>query len=111
MNDPSFTPTTLGAHLRQEKLAFPLHFDCHAGNWREAIDRYWFIGTVERFEESLAWLAGAFGQAMPEIPVVNETPRPVEPDPEDVEVFLRLNALDYEIYDEIRHRLARQLGR
>jgi hypothetical protein len=110
VDDPTFTPITLSASLRRENESlYCLHFNCTAENWREVLDRYWFIGTMERLDESLAYIADALGQTMPEIPHENSTPRSEEPDPEDIEAYLRLNALDYEIYHEICSRLDARL--
>ncbi|MFC0012017.1 glycosyltransferase [Devosia nitrariae] len=105
-DDPTFKPTTLSRHLRRKgQSAFCLHFGCSEKTWRKTIDRYWFIGTMERLEESLAYVADTLGKPLPEIPHENATERPVCPDPEDVEIFAKLNALDYEIYNEICARL------
>ena len=109
-DDPTFRPISLSASLRRKNRSdYCQHFNCNEKNWREVLDRYWFIGTIERLEESLGYIARTLDQPMVDIPWENTTPRPVEPDIEDVRAYLRLNELDYEIYNEIRRRLERRL--
>ena len=109
-DDPTFRPISLSASLRRKnKSDYCHHFNCNEKNWREVLDRYWFIGTVERLEESLGYIARALDQPMVDISWENTTPRPMEPDVEDVRAYLRLNELDYEIYNEICQRLEKRL--
>jgi hypothetical protein len=107
--DETWSPLPLGEYLRTASGAFLLHFDCTADDWRQVLDRYWFIGTLDRLEECLAFLAREMGKPLGEVPRLNETPRAEQPDPADVETFRRNNRLDYEIYEEIRTRLDRRL--
>lgn len=109
-DDPAFRPIPLSASMRRKnKSAYCLHFNCTEKNWREVLEHYWFIGTMERLEESLGYIARELGQPMVDVPWENTTPRPMEPDVEDVTAYLRINELDYEIYNEICRRLERRL--
>jgi hypothetical protein len=109
-DDPAFRPISLSASLRRtNKSAYCLHFNCNEKNWREVLNHYWFIGTMERLEESLGYIARELDRPMVDIPWENTTPRPMEPDVEDVRAYLRLNELDYEIYNEICRRLEKRL--
>ena len=107
---PGFVPVTLGEHLRKAKGMFGTHFNFDDHNWRQVLDRYWFVGTLERLPECLAWLADAFGKPLPPIPRLNEMPRPVAADPEDIAIFKERNRRDYMIFEEINRRLDSRLG-
>lgn len=100
---------TLAEHLklRPNYMASLLRAD--AGNWREILDRYWFVGTTERVQEGFDALARSFGK--PSLPVVrtNETVLADDSDPSRlppaaVADFMEANALDYEIYHEVNRR-------
>ncbi len=109
--DASHVPHALGEHLRGRHSSFLDWLDCDADNWRDRLDQYWFIGTLERMDECIEWLAGELGKPVPTgIPVENATPRTEEPTQEDVHTFRENNALEYEIYGEINARLDRLLG-
>ena len=107
--EPGFVPKTLSQRLREDPSDYIAHFGFTPENWREVLDRYWFIGTAERLEESLQYVADELGKPMPDLPRLNVTPRSEEPDPADVDAFARRHAFDYEVYNEIRARLDRRL--
>ena len=107
---PDFVPVTLGEHLRKAKGMFGTHFNFEDDNWRQVLDRYWFVGTLERLPECLAWLAEAFGKPLPPIPRLNEMPRPVAADPDDIAIFKERNRRDYAIFEDINRRLDSRLG-
>jgi hypothetical protein len=104
--DQTYEPVSLGEHLRNNKGIFLRHFECDESNWREAIDSYWFIGTLERLPESLEYLSAQLDKPMPDIvPHENSTQRDEDVTPEDIAIFRANNAVEYEIYDEIAARL------
>lgn len=109
--DPDFIPLALGEHLRRQPITLCDWLDCDETTWRARLDQYWFIGTLERFDECVAWLAREMGKPLPpSIPAENATVRDQEPTEEDIAAFRKKNALDYEIYDEINARLDRLIG-
>jgi hypothetical protein len=108
--DPRFKPVTLGQHLRKARGIYGIHYNFDDDNWRQVLDRYWFIGTLERLPECLAWLADQFGRELPEIPRLNVTPRPIAADPADIRAFKKRNRRDYAIFAEINRRLDSRLA-
>ncbi len=109
--DPDFVPKPLNEFLVERKRFYLSQFSATEENWREVLDRYWFIGTLERFGECVTYLADAMGKPRPEnLPVENVTPRSEEPDPDAVAAFKANNATDYAIYEEVNRRLDRLLG-
>jgi hypothetical protein len=109
-SEPGYAQRSLSQRLR-ESSDYVTHFEYDADNWREILDRYWFIGTMDRLEEGLHYIADTIGKPMPMlVPRLNATHRSEKPDPADVDAFARRNALDYAVYNEIRARLARRLG-
>nr|WP_255569774.1 hypothetical protein [Actibacterium sp. 188UL27-1] len=109
--DPDFEVQELGPFLRNSMGPFLQHFECGVDDWQAALDRYWFIGTLERLPECMAYLGRHFGKAPPAfVPHENQTTRLEQPDPEDIAAFKRRNAVEFEMYDEICARLDRRLG-
>lgn len=109
--DSDFVPNTLSQDLRNFQGTFQRYFECQDGNWREALDRYWFIGTLERMPECMAYLACQMGKPMPQtVPHKNATSRDEEIRDEDIAIFRENNAVDYEIYAAVSERLDKLLG-
>ncbi len=109
--DDDFVPKPLGEYLRSSGGLYLKHFECNADTWREALDSYWFIGTLERMEDCVSCLAVDLGKPVPDnLPTLNVTERSEMPDPDDIEVFVRNNLVEFEMYREISTRLADRLG-
>lgn len=78
-------------------------------NWREVIDRYWFIGTTERAQEGFDALAKCYEKPLVSVARTNETTVTGESNPENlpeeiVRAFEEANALDYKLYAEAKRR-------
>jgi hypothetical protein len=109
--DDTYEPRPIGEFLRTYGGLYKAHFSCTEDNWREALQRYWFIGTLERLDECIAWLARALGKPIPEdIDMLNVTERLETPDPADVAAFVERNRLEFDMYREISAQLATRLG-
>ncbi len=109
--DPSFELKPLGQFLREYEGLYLRHFECDEDTWRAALGGYWFVGTLERLDECLAWLASSLDKPLPdEVPVLNVTTRSETADPEDIKVFLKNNRVEFDIYREVSARLAAKLG-
>jgi len=77
-------------------------FPCNENNYKEILDRYFFIGIVERMQESFDKLAEMTGKKKIELPFTNTTEKDSQMDqltPEFREKFKQDNSLDYLIYD------------
>ncbi|MEM9032789.1 MAG: hypothetical protein AAGB18_09090, partial [Pseudomonadota bacterium] len=110
-HDPDFVPMALDEYLSTRRSGYLSQFDATEATWEDQIGRYWFIGTLERFEDCVTWLADALGKPVPNgLPVENVTPRTSEASPEAVAIFRANNAIDYAIYDEVNRRLDRLLA-
>ncbi|WP_366194071.1 glycosyltransferase [Meridianimarinicoccus marinus] len=111
-HDPGFTPLPIDEHLSRAPL-HPLayHLLSIDADWRRALERYWFIGTLEHMGPCLKWLAAAFGKPAPrDLPWLNRTPRTLQPSPEAVRRFREQAALDYDIYGAARERMEAALA-
>lgn len=110
--DEDFKPISLSEFLKTYPGLYLEHFECTKDNWREAIDRYWFIGTLERLDDCMDCLADALDKPRIErpLPRANATPRDLVPTDEDIRAFTVSAAIDFEIYREICKRLAVRLG-
>jgi hypothetical protein len=108
--DEAYQPIPLGDFLRsnqdQGRYLFLVCFECDKSNWREALDSYWFIGTLERMPECLDYLAAKLGKPAPGVlPHENSTARDEDVTEEDIAVFRANNAIEFEIYDAVAARL------
>jgi len=75
---------------------------CDETNYKEIIDRYFFVGIVEKSQESFDILADLIGKKRANIPFLNTSEKDSQVEeltPEFIEKFKKLNALDYKIYD------------
>jgi hypothetical protein len=101
--------------LRPNYIAqrFPATFD----NYKEVIDRYYFVGILEYAQESINLLSTISGKCPMPLPFMNRTQKIVRNEPGDgelsqdlVEQFKIDNALDYLIYDYCLERFKRKLA-
>lgn len=78
---------------------FPATLD----NYKDVVDRYFFVGILEQSEASVAALASIMGKAYKPLPWVNKSSKGISPDEgisqELITQFRNDNALDYLIYD------------
>lgn len=77
-------------------------FPCDENNYKEVLDRYLFIGIVERMQESMDKLADILNKRKLKVPVVNVSVKDSQRDfitPEFIKEFKELNKLDFLIYD------------
>jgi len=77
-------------------------FPCDETNYKEIIDRYFYIGIVERMQESFDKLAELTNKKKIELPYTNITEKDSQMEqltPEFIESFKENNKLDYLIYD------------
>ncbi|MBM7069041.1 glycosyltransferase [Actibacterium sp. 188UL27-1] len=110
--DKSYEIQAVGEWLRNAPAGLQRHFECGEDDWEAALDRYWFIGTLERLPECLAYLAYQFGKPAPKIvPHANPTAYAPDqtPNADDIAAFFHNNATDIEIYSGICQRLEMRL--
>jgi len=77
-------------------------FPCNESNYKEMLDRYYFIGIVEKFQESFDVLAAKTGKRKIILPKLNTSEKDeqmVDITPEFKKLFRELNELDYKIYE------------
>lgn len=76
--------------------------NCNEENYKEVLDRYFFIGIVDRMQESFDKLATILGKRKIKVPQYNTTEKDSqvsELTPEFIEEVKKLNELDYKIYN------------
>lgn len=77
------------------------------GNYKKELSKYYFIGIVEEFDNSIMQLSNLIKRPMPRIiPKLNRTERKSGRESIDIVYFKRLNALDYKIYEYAKQLLA-----
>ncbi len=77
-------------------------FPCDEANYREVLDRYFFIGILERMQESVDKLAALSGKRGFTVKKQNVSPKDEQQDLLDDQIlkeFKEINQLDYKIYD------------
>jgi len=109
--DPSFKNEPLSDFIRDRSGDLIRHFECNKDNWKEALDRYWFIGTLEQLPNCLRYLSAELNKPLDgAIPHENSTKRNELVPTEDAAHFRKNNKIDYEIYEEISRRLEQKLS-
>ncbi|WP_181708506.1 glycosyltransferase [Chthonobacter rhizosphaerae] len=104
-HEPGYERISVDVFLARCGSVFLHHMRCGPDKWRDALDRYWFVGTVERLPDCLAWLARRLRKPLPDIPILNATDRAAPPSAAAVDDFVARNAIDYEILAEVNRRL------
>ncbi len=92
----------LEEHLLYEPNWMAARFPCTQENYKEVLDRYFFIGILEQPQASLDKLVALMNKKLIKLPLENATERDQEElniSPEIIEEFKKLNYLDYLIYD------------
>jgi hypothetical protein len=108
LHDPIFAPRVLDTFITSMNGLLIPYLGCTAATWQETIDGYWFVGTLERADECLDWLARALGKPPPgPLPLTNVTPRDETPSPEAEAAFRRNAAAEFAMYDYVNRRLDR----
>ncbi len=77
-------------------------FPCDESNYKEVLDRYFFIGIVEKMQESMDKLSVLVNKRKIQIPLSNTTDKDSqvsELTPDFLNKFRERNKLDYMIYD------------
>ena len=78
-------------------------FNCNEDNYKEVLDKYFFIGIMEEYSASIKLLFRLLGiDSIPDIPIKNKTARDSRINKitdEIISEFKRENYLDYLIYD------------
>ena len=108
--DPEFTPLPIDEFFETYTGRYLTHFECSADDWKEVIDAYWFIGTLERMDACVDYLAAKLDR--PRIDVVrhNVTQEKEHPSPRAVAIFAERMALEFEIYRYIDAQLSERLA-
>lgn len=109
--DPAFLAPDLDAYLEAAPRHLGEHLASVDDDWRTALERYWFVGTVDRLEECLNWLASALGRPAPSwLPWLNISPDRHRASPDAVRTFVRRNAEEFEIWRAAAARCDRLLA-
>lgn len=94
--EPNFMATCLG---------------CSQENYKQVLDKYFFVGIVERFQQSIEILSDMLRKPAPKkTQQLNISPRNDEPSnlsEHDINNFHQINSLDYEIFNYCKILFAR----
>ena len=94
--------TTLEKYLNEKKNYLANLFPCNDLNYKEVLDRYFFIGIVERMQESFDKLAELAGNEKVTLPFVNKSDKDEQISKlseEFIRKYKEKNELDYRIYN------------
>lgn len=96
------TDTNLAIFLKNRVNQISKLFPCDESNYKEVLDRYFFIGIVERMQESFDILASLIGKKKIKIPVINQSKKDSQVSgltSGEINNFRNENNLDYLVYD------------
>ena len=84
-------------------------------NYKQIIDRYYFVGIVEEMDKSIKILSKLIGKKYYKIPWINRTKSDFKTSSEilsksAIDMFKEINTVDYLIYDYVSERLKRQIN-
>lgn len=99
---------SLEEFIDSNKNLFAYYFPCEETDYKEVLDRYFFIGILERLQESIYKLAILLKKPRIEINLLNKTQRDNQVSiltPEFISKFKKDNELDYAIYENAISRL------
>jgi len=94
--------TTLEKYLTGQQNYLAEFFPCNENNYKEVIDRYFFVGIVERMQESFDKLAELTGKRKVTLPFVNKSEKDIQVknlSQDFIDNFKKINELDYKIYN------------
>ncbi len=100
-NQGRFQNITLLNQLKYNRNFLSGLIPCDESNYKEVLDRYFFIGIVEHMQESFDKLAKLLGKKKFKVPVMNQSIKDSqisEVTPEVIEEFKENNKLDYKVY-------------
>lgn len=90
---------SLEKHLLERSNYLASVIPCDPSNYQEILNRYFFIGLVEEFQESFDRLADLLDKPRIKLDVLNQSPRKEKKlSKEFLSEFKELNQLDYQIY-------------
>lgn len=101
-NRGGFQDLNLMESLKNEENFLASLFPCNETNYKEILDRYFFIGIVEQMQESMDKLADLLNKKRINVPFSNKSDKDSQMKgitPEFIQVFKNKNKLDYLIYD------------
>jgi len=93
---------SLAQHLLERKNYIAGILDCTIDNYKDVLDRYFFIGITGHLQSSLDKLADLLDKRKVKLPVLNLSQRDSQASnlsPEMINRFKAANELDYRIYD------------
>ena len=93
---------SLEQHLLERENYIAGVLDCTLDNYKEVLDRYFFIGITEHVQLSMDKLAKLLNKRKVKLPVLNPSRRDPQVSslpPEIINRFKAANELDYRIYD------------
>lgn len=97
-----YADITLEKFLKTTRNFLAQIIPCDESNYKERIDRYFFVGIVERIQESFDKLASLTGKRRIEVGKFNTTEKDEQIrnlSPEFIQWVKERNALDYKIYN------------
>jgi hypothetical protein len=93
---------SLERHLLERENYIAGIMDCTLDNYRDILDRYFFIGITEHLQLSMDKLAELMNKPKVKLPVLNRSPRDSQVSGLALEIIRRfktINELDYRIYE------------
>lgn len=93
---------SLEEFIDENKNLYAYYFPCEESDYKEVLDRYFFIGILEKLQESMDKLAIILKKPRIDIKLLNKTQRDDQVSiltPEFVSKFKKDNELDYAIYN------------
>jgi hypothetical protein len=93
---------TLLNYINSNRNLLAYYLPCHENNYKEILNRYFFIGITERMQESVNKLAEIFNKRKIQMPIANKTERDSQMSiltDDFVKNFKLKNELDYKIYN------------
>jgi len=93
---------TLINYVNSNRNLLAYYLPCHENNYKEILDRYFFIGITERMQDSMDKLAEILNKRKIQMHIANKTERDSQMSiltDDFIEKFKKKNELDYMIYD------------
>jgi len=93
---------SLQEFINSNKNLMAYYLGCEEGNYKEVLDKYFFIGITEEIQNSMDILAGLIDKPKITVPFKNKSLKDDQVSlliPEFIEKFRNENELDYNIYE------------
>lgn len=103
---------TFKEFLKKEKNFFAKNLNCTQDNYKEVMDKYFFIGVTENFNDSISMLCKKIGkQPLRQVPFVNKGDKKLKYSLSELEFaeFYSDNLLDYQIYEYAKELLKKSI--